>query len=83
MAEVLIINAAGASEDNVNAAGDDIPAYGFGKNGDGTAVVLTAAELDTLLSNAANVVAVLPAALTQEQRRLISKVLRLGKNPGA
>jgi long-subunit fatty acid transport protein len=80
MASVIVINGGATSRDNVNAAGADIPAYSVGTGGLGTAATLTAAELDTLLST--GTVAVIPAALTTEQRRQISKVLRLGRNPG-
>lgn len=81
MASVLIANGTAAALSNVNAGGADIPAYGYGVDGLGTAATLSAAELDTLLGTAG--VIVIAGASTQEQRRLAAKVLRLGKNPGA
>lgn len=80
MASVLIVNGTGAELEDVNAAGADVPAYGYGAGGIGTAATLTAAELDTLM--AVEGVIIMSATSTQEERRLASKVLRLGKNPG-
>ncbi len=81
MASVIIVNPTSAEFTNVNAAGADVPAYSMGTNGVGTAATLTAAELDTLLGTTGAVV--IAAATAQEARRLASKILRLGRNPGS
>lgn len=81
MADYLIINGTGSVLTNVNVGGDDVAAYGFGDDGVGSVTTLTSTELAALL--ALDGVAVLSDSCTQEQRRMLSKVLRLGKNPGA
>lgn len=81
MADYLVVNGTGSALSNINVGGDDVPAYGYGVGGDGSLSTLTDTELGALLAN--DGVIVMSDGSTQEQRRLASKVLRLGKNPGA
>lgn len=81
MASYLVVNAKSTALLNVNAAGDDVPAYSAGKDGLGTAIVLSGAEAETLMA-ANNGVILIASASTTEQKRLASKILRLGRNPG-
>lgn len=84
MADYLVINGTDAALSNINAGGSDVAAYGYGVDADGVdgaVATLTDTELGTLLAN--DGVAVVGVSTTQEQRRLISKILRLGKNPGS
>lgn len=78
---VYIVNPTAVAYSNVNAAGNDIPAYSMGLDGTGATVVLSDAEQATFA--AAHPEALLiGSTATQEIRRLASKILRLGKNPG-
>jgi len=73
---VYVVNPTAAEYTNVNAAGDDVPAYSM------LACVLSDAEQATFA--AANPEAlIIGQSATQEERRLASKILRLGKNPGS
>ena len=81
MADYLVVNGTGAELTNINVGGDDVPAYSIGVGGLGTVSTLTDPELAALLVN--DGVIVMSDGSTNEQRRLASKVLRLGKNPGA
>ena len=81
MADYIVANGTGSALTNINAGGDDVPAYGYGVGGLGVASTLSDGELGTLLGNP-GVLAIISTS-SQEQRRLASKVLRLGKNPGA
>jgi hypothetical protein len=77
MAKVVhIVNPTGSEVSNVNAGGVDIPAYSLV-----TDVTLTDAEAGTLID--AQKVLLIKATCSQEERRLASKILRLGKNPGS
>ena len=83
MASYLVVNATAAALSNVNAAGDDVPAFGVGKDGAGTAIVMTGAEVETLMAaQAGNAVALIGSGCTDEEKRLAAKVLKLGKHPG-
>jgi hypothetical protein len=75
MATILIANGTAAQLSNVNAAGDDVPAYST------LVAVLTAAEQEVIMA-ASDAVAFIKSTNSDEQRRLVSKVLRLGTNPG-
>lgn len=77
---VFIINYTSSAKTDVNAAGNDVPAYSMGLDGTGAAITLTDAELTTLTT--AGGVLVMKSTATQEERRLASKILRVGKNPG-
>lgn len=71
---VFLVNATAAEISNVNAGGTDLPAYSV------STVTLTDAELTTLQTANAGVVTMKSTATTEE-RRLASKILRLGKLP--
>jgi hypothetical protein len=71
-----IVNASSAALTDVNAGGTDVPAYSCL---DG--VTLTTTELAAVLANAA--VAVTKTAPSSSNVHWISKVLRIGSNPGA
>jgi hypothetical protein len=83
----LIVNPTAVAYSNVNAAGDDIPAYSAGKDGKGTICVLSDAEVATFF--AANPTALILACTTAvettdpvtETRRLAAKILKLGYLP--
>lgn len=72
---VTIVNGNAASVDNVNAAGDDVPAYSS------LTVTLTDAELTTL-TTAQTGIAVIKSTTSETAKHWISKVLRVGRNPG-
>lgn len=76
MTAYLVVNSAATAITNINAGGDDIPAY---SELDG--VVLTAAELAAGVANTGCVI--IKTAPTSAVRRMASKVLRLACNPGA
>ena len=72
---VTIVNPTATAFTNVNAAGDDVPAYSVLQS-----VTLTDAEAGTLID--ASKALLIKETCTTEERRLASKILRLGKNPG-
>lgn len=73
---VTLVNPTGSAVNNVNAGGDDVAAYGVTQN-----VTLTDAEFGTLFD--ATKILAIKETCTTEERRLASKILRLGKNPGS
>lgn len=72
---VTIVNPTSAEFTNVNVAGQDVPAYSLLRN-----VTLTDAEFGTLLD--ATKALLIKETCTTAERRLASKILRLGGNPG-
>jgi hypothetical protein len=85
----LIVNPTGTAYTNVNAAGDDIPAYSCGTGGLGLITVLSDAEMATFWAAHATALVLGCGASTDETaspvtetRRLAAKILKLGKNPG-
>lgn len=85
---LIIVNPTGTAFSNVNAGGDDIPAYSVGTAAaPGDPVVLT--DVEQAAFAAAHTLALTmivpdatPTAAERESIRLASKILRLGKNPG-
>lgn len=72
---VTVVNPTGTEFTNINAGGVDVPAYSAV-----TSVTLTDAEFGTLMD--ASKALLIKETCTTEERRLASKILRLGKNPG-
>lgn len=72
---IVAVNATAAQVANVNAGGTDLEPYSV------TTLTLTDAELTTLTTGSAGV-AVMKSTTTATQKHWISKVLRLGRNPG-
>ena len=73
---VYLVNPTAAAVEDVNAAGDDVPAYSM------LACVLSDAEQGALAASDPKLLQIGQAA-SQEERRIASKILRLGKNPGS
>lgn len=84
---LLIVNPTDTAYSNVNAAGDDIPAYSCGTNGDGLISVLTDAEQATFAAAHPTALMLLCDGVDESVdpdpaiRVLAAKILRLGKEP--
>lgn len=70
-----VVNPTGAELTNINGGGDDVPAYSMLESS-----TLTDIEQAAVLNVGALLLRV--TGTSAEQRRLASKILRLGKNPG-
>mgnify|MGYP001613092143 CR=1 FL=1 len=79
---MYIVNPTATAYSNVNAANEDIPAYSMGLNGTGATVILSDAEQATFAAAHTSALMILSGA-DYATRRLASKILRLGKNPGS
>lgn len=79
---VFVVNPTATAFTDVNAAGDDVPAYSMGTGGLGTTIVMTDAEQATFAAAHPKAL-IIGSTASQEERRIASKILRLGKNPGA
>lgn len=85
---MLIVNPTATSFDNVNGAGQDIPAYSVGTAAaPGEPVTLTDAEQAAFAAAHPSALIQLcadttPTAAEREVHRLAAKILKLGKNPG-
>ena len=78
MATYIVVNGKSTALTDINIGGTDVPA-GTSLRG----VVLTGAEVETLMAaQAAEPVALMAGSASDEEIRLASKILRLGKNPG-
>ena len=79
---VFIVNPTATAFSDVNGALEDIPAYSMGVDGTGATCVLTDGEQATFAAAHPKAL-IIGSTASQEERRLASKILRLGKNPGA
>lgn len=86
---LLIVNPTAAAYTNVNAAGDDIPAYSAGTTQTNASGLVTLSDAEQATFAAANPSALMilcntvsPTAAQREVMRLACKIARLGKNPG-
>jgi hypothetical protein len=83
MATYIIVNGTAAALTNVNAGGDDVPAYSVGKDGLGTGIVLTGPEAETLMAaQQNNAVLLMAGGADTAERLLAAKMLKLFKHPG-
>lgn len=85
---LLIVNPTDTAYSNVNAAGDDIPAYSCGKDGQGLITVLSDAEQATFAAAHPTALMLLCDGTDESVdpdpavRRIAAKILSLGKHPG-